>query len=95
MPTPKIKPVPGEPLRFHVRSNSRPDFLHLVDLQANRMVGWCSCEDWQARRGPALRERLPAEDCRCHHIRAVREWLLNKFLDQIVEQTGLVEEKID
>jgi hypothetical protein len=83
-----IEPVPGEPFRVHVQSESRPEITFLVDLQANALNGWCSCEDFQARCG----ER--GTKTRCKHIRAARDWLLDQFLTELAETTGLVEEKI-
>lgn len=80
-------------MRFHVQSDSRPGIEHLVDLQANGMNGFCGCEDFQARRAKLLRlNGVPCQASRCHHIREVREWLLDRFLDELVKQTGQVEE---
>jgi hypothetical protein len=96
MNLPRIDPVPGEPMRFTVDSESRRGMKFLVDLQANGLAGWCSCEDYEARRAKVQREQpaLRTAESRCKHIVAAREWLLDKFLDSLAQVTGQPEEKI-
>ena len=92
----RIEPVPGEPFRFQVSSESRDGLWFLVDLQANRFNGFCGCEDFQARRGVILRDHDGARSplSRCKHIQSARDYLLDRFLERLAEQTGLVEEAI-
>lgn len=70
------------PTRFLVQSESRPDEVHLVDLNAeeNRSCE-CSCEDWEFRNKEwlsfegNLARYLPYE---CKHIKQVRVWLAQR-----------------
>lgn len=64
-----IMPIPGEPGRFYVASESRPDVVFIVDLEY-REERWmkphpfCSCEDALCR-----------ENHNCKHVVAVRAYL--------------------
>lgn len=78
-----IKPVPGHPFLFEVPSESGRDAFQ-VDLQARDYVGFCGCEDYEFR-GPR----------RCKHLVAARDWLLDKFLRSLADQTGLTGGKED
>jgi hypothetical protein len=67
------------PTRYLVESESRPDEVHLVDLDAEDNRGCeCSCEDWEFRNKEWLsfegvRARyLPYE---CKHIKQVKIFL--------------------
>lgn len=59
---PHIEPVLHEPTRYWVRSATRPDLQHLVDLDDGGRAR-CSCED------SMVRERV------CKHVQAVIEHL--------------------
>lgn len=79
-----VEPIPGEHLRFYVRSRTNPRQQYLVDLMAMRMNGQCGCDDFAFRKGPAFRlHPVPSDATRCIHIRAVREWLLNRMLGKL------------
>lgn len=71
MPRMEIRPY-GR-LSFQVRSHSRGEIWHLVDLEEHS----CSCERF-------TKHHLYAGK-RCHHIAAAREWLLNKVIHDIKE----------
>lgn len=66
------------PTRFLVRSESRPDEVHLVDLDAeDERVCECSCEDWEFRNKDWLSSegkvvRFKAYECK--HIKQVWAW---------------------
>ena len=69
------------PTRFLVRSESRPDEVHLVDLDAeDEKVCECSCEDWEFRNKDWLSAegkvvRFKAYECK--HIKQVESELTN------------------
>lgn len=68
-----VEPIPGEPLRYYVLSRSRIGTKLLVDLQECGFNGACSCEDFQMRHLPAMREdrreKRPMRKRRCWHIK--------------------------
>lgn len=68
----EVRPIPGEPLRFHVESVSKPEEPHLVDLAANNGFGACSCQDFTLRREAFLASGAPPQTNRtaCAHLRA-------------------------
>lgn len=52
--------------RFLVRSESRPNEVHLVDLEADDRGRYeCSCEDWHFRNPDWVQAPIPYE---CKHI---------------------------
>ena len=57
--------------RYLVWSESRPDVVHLVDLEENENRGQCSCEDWEFRNGDYYLWMKPYE---CKHIKASKEF---------------------
>jgi hypothetical protein len=60
--------------RFLVSSESRPDIVHLVDLDSDCGVRFeCSCEDWQFRNPDWTLAPIPYE---CKHIFRAKEFLL-------------------
>lgn len=69
-----VRPMPGEPTRFQVRSKSRPDEYHLVDIAEFNGSGRCSCIRWDTVCWPLIKTTgsLPPSK-RCRHIRAARE----------------------
>ena len=52
--------------RFLVWSETRPDVVHLVDLEENEGRCECSCEDWEYRNGDFYLWMKPYE---CKHIK--------------------------
>lgn len=74
-----VAPIPGEPLRYHVRSQSRRGVQHLVDLEECGFNCACSCENFQMRLLPLLRADRsaginPRPKRRCWHIRKALEF---------------------
>lgn len=59
-----IEPILGEPTRYFVKSETREDVFHIVDMDDDGKPN-CSCEDSMTR------HRV------CKHIRAVKEHLLH------------------
>jgi len=60
--------------RFLVTSQSRPDEVHLVDLNAeDRGRFECSCEDWLFRNPDWIQAPVPYE---CKHIWATKQFVL-------------------
>ena len=63
-----ITPIPFEPLRYWVQSDSRTDVLHVVDLAwqeepRQRCKPFCSCE-----------RCLAQHEATCKHIAACVRW---------------------
>ena len=82
-----VFPIAGEWLCFTVRSRSRPRMEHRIELEAYNFNGFCSCENFEFHLNGKLKrgERDSIGDrYRCPHIRAARNWLLDrKLLPQI------------
>lgn len=80
---PLVTPIEGEPLRFRVASRSRRHVWFIVDVEENA----CSCEQHEFRIAPALSrgEYVP----RCFHLRAARNYLLDKMIAQLSKQIGV------
>lgn len=74
-----VSEIPGEAMRFHVASRTRPKQPHLVDLLSNNGLSECSCADWQARRWPLIRDGF-TENIRCKHVIAARTYFLDHLL---------------
>lgn len=68
--------------RFLVRSASRRDEVHLVDLEENDGRGECSCEDWLFRQGDFYLWKTPYE---CRHIKAAKAYFHNytNFINKV------------
>ena len=77
-----------EPLRFLIKSRSRDDIVHLVDLESYWHSGWCSCEHFEMRIEPLLRRRL-IEPCSrrawCEHIRRAREVVTEAAINAVAK----------
>ncbi len=58
------------PLRYHVTSASRPHERHIVELDAYRLHGRCTCEAFAYRLEPHIRKGISPEQ-------AVAEGLVN------------------
>lgn len=62
-----------ERLMFRVKSRSRKDVMHLVDMEKRHGLGSCDCE----------RERFNAS-ADCHHIREVRKYLAIRLVQAVI-----------
>jgi hypothetical protein len=79
-----IQPIEGEAMRFICESWSAKHAPHMVDLSKNYGNGVCSCADYIARRGPAIRQgaELFTRATSCRHLIAVRKfWAMNTLRD--------------
>ncbi len=76
-----VEPIDGEPFRFHVRSRSRQDIRHLVDVEENR----CSCEHAEFRVNPHLNKGESA--ARCWHLQMARDFLLDNLIEKLKYKT--------
>ena len=83
-----IQPVPGEPLRYRVPSDTLGKPSHLVDLTSLNGNGICDCEDFQIRRRPALRNGEPMSNAktRCKHLRKARQFLADQVIRKYLEK---------
>ncbi len=87
----KLKLVNDEPLvcwfydcptRFLVSSESRPDIVHLVDLDSDCGSKFeCSCEDWQFRNPDWVVAPVPYE---CKHIFRAKQFVM-QLVENIAE----------
>jgi len=78
-----VFPIAGEGLCFTVRSRSRPRLEHRVELEAYDFNAKCGCESFEFHMEGKLKrgERDSIGDrYRCPHIRAARNWLLDRRL---------------
>lgn len=68
-----VEPIPGEPLRFFVKSRTNPKQKYLVDLEECGFSGGCGCQNFQFTHLPKLkedrREDRPRIKRRCWHIK--------------------------
>jgi len=79
---PWVEEIPGEPFRYHVQSESRPEIFHLVDLTHRGGHGVCTCEHFQMAAYPNWkrhRQWIPYAPGRagvseCRHIRAALDY---------------------
>lgn len=72
-----VSPVPGEVLRYRVKSRSRPWRLHLVDLSEFKGNGQCTCEHFEIRCMPKLiAGASPDPILECYHIRQAKRQLV-------------------
>lgn len=77
------------PLRYWVRSRSRPGRRHLTELDAYGGIGKCACEDFSIRHEGAVRRGeadANPEAYRCWHLNHARDYLLQKVIAALVEQ---------
>jgi len=100
MPQPRhhleARPHPDGALRWIVTSSSRPEIEHLVDLDSYGGIGRCSCEHYQFRIEPELRDGRRVGAQRCGHILAARNCFTDAMIacivqarrDRALKQTG-------
>lgn len=77
-----VEPIPGEPLRFRVRSRSDPTMTYLVDLEELNFNGQCGCDHFWFQCGKLFRENgcITNELTRCWHIEQARAWFLEAMV---------------
>ena len=75
----KCFPYDGGPFEWIVRSETRKEIEHLVNISARGGNGDCSCEAFQFRHVPNLKRGMAVS--RCKHIKAARE----AFTDYIIK----------
>jgi len=73
-----VEPIPGEYLRFRVRSRTNPRTTYLVDLEECGFNGACDCPNFQMVHLPKLkadrRDGGPRRLRRCYHIQRAGEF---------------------
>ena len=74
------------PLRWRVTSKTRPDVEHVVDLAGFGGIGSCSCEHFQFRIAPELREGKRFGAKRCSHIIVAREAFCDAFVQVLIQR---------
>lgn len=77
-----VTPIEGEPGRFHVPSSRPKQVPYLVDLSENQGNGECTCPDFLARRGPAIKEGKPlfTRATSCLHLIHARNYFCIRVL---------------
>ena len=70
-----VEPIPGEPARWFVTSDSRPEMIHIVDMDYHGAPA-CGCEQYMVRGQP------------CKHIAAVKQEQVKRWEQK--KQTGAV-----
>lgn len=72
-------------LRWRVTSCSRPELVHVVDLAAWTGNGACSCEHFEFRLAPLLRDGAPrrTQATRCGHILVARDAFANHMIQML------------
>lgn len=70
----QVEPVPFEPGRYWVASDSDPEHPHLVDLNEYGGNGWCGCLGFLHYQPELEAGAAPDDGRRCRHIKAARLW---------------------
>lgn len=82
---PSVAEVHSEPLVFLVRSASRPNLLHRVDLECYAGNGECGCERFEfAMRGHLDSGAVPGPRYQCRHIRDAKRFFADLMLERII-----------
>jgi hypothetical protein len=83
-----VRPIPGEPTRFYVRSKSHPDREpYLVDVAAHNGAGQCACIRWDTVCWPLIRDtKNLAPSKRCRHLKAARELACTLTIRQYLKE---------
>jgi hypothetical protein len=76
--------IGDNPLRWGVTSRSRPEITHLVELDAFGGIGTCSCEHFQFRIAPDLREGQRIGSSRCSHILVARAAFTDAMIQTLI-----------
>lgn len=76
---------PDGVLRWIVTSRTRPEIEHLVDLDAFGGVGRCSCEHFEFRIAPGLRDGQRIGAHRCSHILVARGAFTDAMIQSLVK----------
>ena len=79
---PKVHPIAGEPMRFHVQSKSRRDVRHLVDLAEDNGDGQCGCEQFQMRIAPKRKQGVINY---CDHIVSAYRYFGKQMVKEILK----------
>ena len=82
-----VEPIPGELLRFFVRSRTDPATRYLCDLAANNLQGECGCPHF----AHIPNKRKPGP--KCWHLRQAREYLATIMIAKLSNYHG--DEKLD
>jgi len=73
------------PTRYVFHSLNQSGIAHLVDLESNELQGECSCQHYQYRISPMIKQGVldvKSEKARCKHMRVARQI----FYDVIIER---------
>ena len=68
--------VSESPTRYVFASKRQKGCAHVVDLEANNLNGECSCQHYQYRVAPMIKQGLikaSSEKARCKHMRVARQ----------------------
>ena len=86
--------VAESPTRYVFHSVNQEGIAHVVDLLSNSLRGECSCQHFQYRISPMVRQGViqkDSEKARCKHIRVARQILYDDIIKRYVELNGIGE----
>ena len=89
--------VVESPTRYVFNSVNQEGVAHMVDLLSNSLHGECSCQHFQYRISPMVRQGViqrNSEKARCKHIRVARQILYDDIIKRYVELNGIGEEEL-
>ena len=72
-------------LRWRITSATRPDIVHVVELDSNGGIGECSCENFIFRLQPKIDEGVRC-GVRCSHIIIARQALTDFMIKSLAEK---------
>jgi hypothetical protein len=90
--TVRVQAVAGERLVYLVESWSEPEHPQRVDLLAHLGRGECSCKNWQTKRWPMIRDKLPElrygepGSSVCRHVEVARLKYLREHLEDLARR---------
>lgn len=73
------------PFRWTVASDTRAGEVHMVDVSAFLGFGECSCEHFQYRLLPMVKDGRQALQPRCKHIIAAREAFADLMIQHLTK----------
>lgn len=85
------------PTRYIFNSLTQQDIAHVVDLTSNKLNGECTCQHFQMRVKPMIKQGIldpSSEKARCKHIRVARQVFYEAILKIYVEQNNIDTEEL-
>lgn len=87
-----VQEFPHDSTIWRIESESRPGQHHIVELLAYEAFGACTCEHFEYRIKPDLKEGFPVKPCM--HITAAKlelaDLVLEKILGNVVKENSRI-----